>query len=62
MEKSMGILVYFWPQKWQKMTGVSIEKLIILEESKYTVKTALTPLFKELWPIFDFLKFQNQIY
>ena len=30
-------------------------------KSKNGVKTALTPLFKELWAIFDFLKFKNQI-
>ena len=31
-------------------------------KSKNGVKTALTPLFKELWAIFGFLKFKNQIY
>ena len=30
--------------------------------SKNDVKTALTPLFKELWAISGFLKFKNQIY
>ena len=30
-------------------------------KSKNGVKTALTPLFKELWAIFDFLKSKNQI-
>ena len=30
-------------------------------KSKNGVKTALTPLFKELWAIFDILKFKNQI-
>ena len=30
-------------------------------KSKNGVKTALTPLFKELWAIFGFLKFKNQI-
>ena len=31
MEKSMDLLVYFWPQKWQKMAGFSIENLQIVE-------------------------------
>ena len=31
MEKLMDLLVYFWPQKWQKMAGFSIENLQILE-------------------------------
>ena len=31
-------------------------------KSKNGVKTALTPLFKELWAIFGFLKFKNRIY
>ena len=30
-------------------------------KSKNGVKTALTPLFKELWAIFDFVKLKNQI-
>ena len=30
-------------------------------KSKNGVKTALTPLFKELWAIFGFVKFKNQI-
>ena len=29
MEKSMALLVYFWPQKWQKMAGFFIENLQI---------------------------------
>ena len=31
MEKSMDLLLYFWPQKLQKMAGFSIENLQILE-------------------------------
>ena len=31
MEKSMDLLQYFWPQKWQKIAGFSFEKLQILE-------------------------------
>ena len=27
----MYLLVYFWPQKWQKMAGFSIENLQILK-------------------------------
>ena len=31
-------------------------------KSKNGIKTALTPLFKELWADFGFVKFKNQIY
>ena len=31
-------------------------------KSKNGVNTALSPLYKELWVIFGFLKFKNQIY
>ena len=30
-------------------------------KSKNGIKTALTPLFKELWAVFGFVKFKNQI-
>ena len=31
MKKLMDLLLYFWPQKWQKMAGFSIENLQIHE-------------------------------
>ena len=40
----------FYDQKYQKNW-----------KSKNGVKTALTPLFKELWAFFGFVKFKNQI-
>ena len=48
----------FFPQK----NRFSRKKVQKNWKSKNGVKTALTPLFKELWAIFVFLKFNNPIY
>ena len=40
--------------------GVSGKKVQKIWKSKNGVETALTPLFKELWAIFGFLKFKIQ--
>ena len=47
----------FFPQK----NRFSSQKVQKNWKSKNGVKTALTPLFKELWAIFGFVKFKNQI-
>ena len=52
-----GILfLVFYPEN-----GFSVQKAKKNWKSKNGVKTALTPLFKELWTIFGFVKFKNQI-
>ena len=51
-------LILDFPQN----NGFSRQKIRKYWKSKNGVKTALTPLFKELWAIFGFLKFKNQIY
>ena len=50
------LLCFFQPEN-----GVSGKKVQKIWKSKNGVETALTPLFKELWAIFGFLKFKNQI-
>ena len=42
--------------------GFSSQKVQKYWKSKNGVKTALSPLLKELWPVFGFLKIKNQIY
>ena len=51
------LLCFFHPEN-----GVSSKKVQKTWKSKNGVKTALTPLFKELWAIFGYLIFKNQIY
>ena len=55
----IAFLLQFWifPQK----NRFSSQKVQKNWKFKNGVKTALTPLFKELWAIFDFVKFKNQI-
>ena len=54
---SLGEFLIFSPKN-----GSSSQKVQKYWKSENGVKTALTPLFKELWAIFGFLKFKNQIY
>ena len=51
-----GIFLIFPPEN-----GVSGKKVQKNWNSKNGFKAALTPLFKELWAIFSFVKFKNQI-
>ena len=52
MEKSMDLLVYFWPQKWQKMAGFSIENLQIVKAFSIFVGGG--------YLIFEFYKIKNR--
>ena len=52
-------LVKFWI--FSPKNRFSSQKVQKNWKSKNGVKTALTPLFKELWAIFGFVKFKNQI-
>ena len=54
-----GFLGQFW---FFPKNGFSRQKVQKYWKPKNGVKTAPTPLFKELWAIFGFLKFKNQIY
>ena len=52
----------FWEKLWffPPENGVSGKNVQKIWKFKKGVKTALPPLFKELWAIFRFLKFKNQ--
>ena len=52
----LGEFLIFSPKN-----GFSSQKVQKYWKSKNGVKTALTPLFKDLWAVFSFVKFKNQI-
>ena len=54
----LGKKIDFFPPE----SGFSAQKVQKNWKSKNGVKTALTPLFKELWAIFGFLNIKNWIY
>ena len=55
-------MAFFWDNfLFFPENGFSVQKVQKNWKSKNGVKTALTPLFKELWAFFGFVKFKNQI-